>query len=98
MKIFLVIEDYGFYGDDPRDAYIPSDEIDDSCHSKVHFAGSSREATEQELRELVKFGEEDWDVKTEERTVQNMDEMITGYYILGSFFYIQEVELDEHYR
>ena len=49
MKIFLVIEDYGFYGDDPRDAYISSEEINRSCHSKVRFAGSTREAAEQEL-------------------------------------------------
>ncbi|MBO6252632.1 MAG: hypothetical protein J6O49_03130, partial [Bacteroidaceae bacterium] len=90
----LVVEDYGFYGDDPRDGYIPSDEIDASCHSKVHFARSSREAAEQKLRELVEFEEDDWDVKAEERTIPNMDYMITGYYVLGSFFYIQEVELN----
>lgn len=96
MKIFLVIEDYGFYGDDPRDAYISSEEINRSCHSKVRFAGSTREAAEQELRELVEFEEEDWDVKAEEKIIPNADENITGYYVLGSFFYIQEMELNDN--
>lgn len=96
MKIFLVVEDYGFYGEDPRDTYIPSEDINCSCHSKVHFAESTREAAEQKLREWVEFEEDFWDVKAEKRMIVNMGDVITGDYILGSFFYIQEVELNEH--
>lgn len=94
MKIFLVVEDYGFYSEDQWGYCISLEDINGRCHSKVHFAGSSREAAEKVLNEMIKCEEEDWDTKAKETTIRNTDGMITGYYILGSFYYIQEVELE----
>lgn len=94
MKIFLVVEDWGFYTD-PVNSYIPADELNSGCHSIVHFAETSIEKAKEKLYELAEFDAEDWGVEVKEATYRNRGRMIEGYFVLGSFYYIQEVELNE---
>ena len=93
MKIFLVVEDWGFYTD-PENSYIPADELNSGCHSAVHFAETSIEKAKEKLYELAEFDAEDWDDELKEVTYRNRDQIFEGYYTLGSFYYIQEVELN----
>ena len=95
MKIFLVIEDWGFYTDS-ADSYISTDDLNSSCHSTVRFAETSMEKAVEKLHKFAEFDAEDWGVEVEKKTVRKIDDMIEGCFVLGSFYYIQEVELDEH--
>ena len=94
ISIFLVVEDRGFYTD-PADQYIPADELNSGCHSAVRFAETSLEKAKEKLHKLAEFDAEDWGVEVKEATYRNRGQMIKGYFVLGSFYYIQEVELNE---
>ena len=97
MNIYLVIEDTAFYTPEDWPPYIPIDYLNSCTHSIIWGAYSDRAKAEAVLKTITENEAEDWgNVWPERKQIRGdgSDEMIDGLYLLGSFYYIQECELD----
>lgn len=95
MTIFLVIEDCGFYSDENE--WIPTSEINYSLHSVVHYASTNSKQAEEKLHDILSDEELEWDTKAEIRSQLSgrLNMNVSGYYLLGSFYYIQSINIEE---
>lgn len=92
-KIYLVIEDAGFYTEGHGTEYIDIIDVNGMTHSRVLSACQDRQAAETALRRFVENEAEEWETDPELKSIQACGsyEYIDGFYLLGSFYYIQEI-------
>lgn len=95
MTIYLVIEDTGFYTEGDWPPYILTEDINSVTHSIVHCAFFDKQLAEKSLTDISNTEAEEWEVVPETKivTAAGTGDNIKGKYVLGSFYYIQEVEL-----
>lgn len=94
-KIYLVVEDAGFYTEGQWSEYIAIIDINSMTHSRILSVYQDRQTAETVLRRIVENEAEEWETDPELKSIQacGSDEYIDGFYLLGSFYYIQEVSL-----
>ena len=95
-KIYLVVEDAGFYTEGQEAEYIDIIDVNGMTHSRVLFAcRQDRQTAETVLRRIVENEAEEWETDPELKSIQacGSDEYIDGFYLLGSFYYIQEISV-----
>ena len=94
-KIYLVVEDAGFYTEGQWAEYIAIIDINSMTHSRILSVYQDRLTAETVLRRIVENEAEEWETDPELKSIKacGSDEYIDGFYLLGSFYYIQEVSL-----
>lgn len=94
MTIFLVVEDCGFYSEE--DEWIDTSEINSYLHSVVHYASTNAKQAEEKLHDILLDEESEWETKAEIRSEwsSGLNTNVTGYYLLGSFYYIQSINIE----
>lgn len=92
-KIYLVVEDAGFYTEGLWSKYIAITDINSMTHSRILSVYQDRQTAETVLRRIVENEAEKWETDPELKSIQacGSDEYIDGFYLLGSFYYIQEI-------
>ncbi len=93
--IYLVIDDFGIYSEGQWHDYISIIDINRMTHSRIVSACRYRQTAETILRRTVENEAEEWETDPELKSIQacGSDEYIDGFYLLGSFYYIQEISV-----
>ena len=96
-KVYIVIEDTGFCTEGKEDEYISIIDINSCTHFIVHSVCTDKELAEKTLRDIVEKEAEEWETDPEpkEMCLSGGDQTVQGMYLLGSFYYIQEMVVNK---